>query len=159
MEIGSDYIGLVGEDGFEPSKRRRNRFTVCPHWPLGNSPIFNWSWWTDSNPRPADYKSAALPAELHQHQRGPFRFHGPSPADDRPQKGANQERFIIITICARIVNTFCKILLQILLPNCRRKIRHQRLRPPCRIIRICSMRDGCTLHIFASCGLLRSTLP
>jgi hypothetical protein len=26
-----------------------------------------WSWWTESNPRPADYKSAALPAELHQH--------------------------------------------------------------------------------------------
>ena len=49
-----------------------NRFTVCPLWPLGNSPIFTslstcaWSWWTDSNPRPADYKSAALPAELHQ---------------------------------------------------------------------------------------------
>ena len=33
-------FSLVGEDGFEPSKRRRNRFTVCPHWPLGNSPIF-----------------------------------------------------------------------------------------------------------------------
>ena len=44
-----------------------NRFTVCPLWPLGNSPIFIWSWWTDSNPRPADYKSAALPTELHQH--------------------------------------------------------------------------------------------
>ena len=29
--------------------------------------LFLWSWWTDSNPRPADYKSAALPAELHQH--------------------------------------------------------------------------------------------
>ena len=28
---------------------------------------FDWSWWTDSNPRPADYKSAALPTELHQH--------------------------------------------------------------------------------------------
>ena len=28
-----------------------------------------WSWWTDSNPRPADYKSAALPTELHQHNR------------------------------------------------------------------------------------------
>ena len=28
---------------------------------------FAWSWWTDSNPRPADYKSAALPTELHQH--------------------------------------------------------------------------------------------
>ena len=27
-----------------------------------------WSWWTDLNPRPADYKSAALPAELHQHK-------------------------------------------------------------------------------------------
>ena len=29
-----------------------------------------WSWWTDSNPRPADYKSAALPTELHQHDTG-----------------------------------------------------------------------------------------
>ena len=29
-----------------------------------------WSWWTDSNPRPADYKSAALPAELHQRITG-----------------------------------------------------------------------------------------
>ena len=26
----------------------------------------DWSWWTDLNPRPADYKSAALPTELHQ---------------------------------------------------------------------------------------------
>ena len=43
-----------------------SRFTVCPLWPLGKSPILNWSWWTDSNPRPADYKSAALPTELHQ---------------------------------------------------------------------------------------------
>ena len=30
----------------------------------------NWSWWTDSNPRPADYKSAALPTELHQRVGG-----------------------------------------------------------------------------------------
>ena len=42
-----------------------NRFTVCPLWPLGNPSI--WSWRTELNPRPADYKSAALPAELHQH--------------------------------------------------------------------------------------------
>ena len=28
--------------------------------------LINWSWWTDSNPWPADYKSAALPTELHQ---------------------------------------------------------------------------------------------
>ena len=27
-----------------------------------------WSRWTDSNPRPADYKSAALPTELHRHR-------------------------------------------------------------------------------------------
>ena len=67
----------MGEDGFGPSKLKSNRFTVCPLWPLGNSPItdfqedllpeaIKWSWWTDSNPRPADYKTAALPTELHQ---------------------------------------------------------------------------------------------
>ena len=47
-----------------------DRFTVCSLWPLGKPSIFNyqldWSWWTDLNPRPADYKSAALPTELHQ---------------------------------------------------------------------------------------------
>ncbi len=31
---------MVGEGGFEPPKRRRDRFTVCSLWPLGNSPIF-----------------------------------------------------------------------------------------------------------------------
>ncbi len=35
----SDPI-LVGEDGFEPSKLKSNRFTVCPLWPLGNSPRY-----------------------------------------------------------------------------------------------------------------------
>ena len=50
-----------------------SRFTVCPLWPLGNAPIWSmisaaeaaaehhWSWWTESNHQPADYKSAALP--------------------------------------------------------------------------------------------------
>ena len=57
---------------------KASRFTVCPLWPLGYSSVFSWaeegwSWWTDSNPRPADYKSAALPAELHQHSS--FRIH------------------------------------------------------------------------------------
>ena len=78
--VNDEGLYLVGEDGFGPSKLNSNRFTVCPLWPLGNSPIFFclftaipcgvriafWSWWTDSNPRPADYKSAALPTELHQ---------------------------------------------------------------------------------------------
>lgn len=48
-----------------------DRFTVCSLWPLGKPSIFNyqldWSWWTDLNPRPTDYKSATLPTELHQH--------------------------------------------------------------------------------------------
>lgn len=48
-----------------------DRFTVCSLWPLGKPSIFSyqldWSWWTDLNPRPADYKSAALPTELRQH--------------------------------------------------------------------------------------------
>ncbi len=51
------------------------RFTVCSLWPLGNPsdsfsssmrPRALWSWRWDSNPRPAAYKAAALPAELRQ---------------------------------------------------------------------------------------------
>ena len=30
---------LVGAGGFEPPKLKSSRFTVCPHWPLGNTPI------------------------------------------------------------------------------------------------------------------------
>ena len=80
MKIQGDVF-VVDEGGFGPPKLKSNRFTVCPLWPLGNSSIFSsafgaddrlsmkWSWWTDSNPRPADYKSAALPTELHQQTR------------------------------------------------------------------------------------------
>ena len=45
------------------------RFTVWSIWPLWNLPIYLillWSRWLDSNPQPADYKSAALPIELHR---------------------------------------------------------------------------------------------
>ena len=70
-------------------KKRRSKDTFTPAWwrrvdsnhrsetqqiyslpPLATRELLHmklWSWWTDSNPRPADYKSAALPAELHQH--------------------------------------------------------------------------------------------
>ena len=34
---------LVGAGGFEPPKLKSSRFTVCPHWPLGNTPIYNSS--------------------------------------------------------------------------------------------------------------------
>ena len=60
-----------GSGWIRTTEAKRNRFTVCPLWPLGNASGYfvykkKWSWWTDSNPRPADYKSAALPTELHQ---------------------------------------------------------------------------------------------
>lgn len=77
----------VGRRGFEPLKSKDSGFTVRPIWPLWNLPLlpefhlpfFNAhlnlknhylplkqkkSQRRDSNPRPADYKSAALPAEL-----------------------------------------------------------------------------------------------
>ncbi len=52
----------------------RKRSEECPCAGVPNGADFastTWSWWTDSNPRPADYKSAALPAELHQQIRFP----------------------------------------------------------------------------------------
>ena len=64
-QVETCRIFLVGRGGFEPPKVKTDRFTVCCHWPLGNLPI--WSWRLESNPQPADYKSAALPVELRQH--------------------------------------------------------------------------------------------
>ena len=58
---------LVGEGGFEPPKPKATDLQSAPFDRSGIPPNKFWSWWTDSNPRPADYKSAALPAELHQH--------------------------------------------------------------------------------------------
>ena len=48
-------------------RSRRQQIYSLPHLTALEFPHMKlWSWWTDSNPRPADYKSAALPAELHQ---------------------------------------------------------------------------------------------
>ena len=60
---------LVGESGFEPLKRCATDLQSAPFGHSGTLPysILWWSRWTDSNPRPADYKSAALPTELHRH--------------------------------------------------------------------------------------------
>ena len=58
---------LVEEGGFEPPKQTQQIYSLSP---LATRELLHmklWSWWTDLNPRPADYKSAALPAELHQH--------------------------------------------------------------------------------------------
>ena len=63
----SDYSVLVGRGGFEPPKSLTADLQSAPFGHSGTYPYKkNWSWWTDSNPRPADYKSAALPTELHQ---------------------------------------------------------------------------------------------
>ena len=74
-------FSLVGEGGFGPPKRNATDLQSAPFGHSGTRPyniflrqLFDqlliiewWSWWTDLNPRPADYKSAALPTELHQH--------------------------------------------------------------------------------------------
>ena len=77
-------LNMVGEDGFEPSKSSTTDLQSAPFGHSGTLPYLItatiiiicgetnvkekfWSWWTDLNPRPADYKSAALPTELHQH--------------------------------------------------------------------------------------------
>ena len=53
------FIKLVEGDGFEPSKAQ---LTDLQSAPFGHSGIPRyWSWWRESNPQPADYKSAALP--------------------------------------------------------------------------------------------------
>ena len=61
---------LVEEGGFEPPKSLTADLQSAPFGRSGTLPHIclkkAWSWWTDSNPRPADYKSAALPTELHQ---------------------------------------------------------------------------------------------
>jgi hypothetical protein len=48
-----------GESRIRTCEGVTSRFTVCPRWPLEYLP-FHVSRWRDSNPRPADYKSAAL---------------------------------------------------------------------------------------------------
>ena len=59
-------FNLVGESRFELLKRDATDLQSAPFGHSGTLPYKIWSWWTDSNPRPADYKSAALPTELHQ---------------------------------------------------------------------------------------------
>ena len=60
---------MVGEGGFEPPKSVTTDLQSAPFARSGTLPLLIFiyqSWWTDSNPRPADYKSAALPTELYQ---------------------------------------------------------------------------------------------
>ena len=63
------YINPIHANGgggrIRTSEGFADRFTVCSLWPLGNPTMgVYWSQRRDSNPRPTDYKSVALPAEL-----------------------------------------------------------------------------------------------
>ena len=63
----------VDGEGFEPSKPVATDLQSVPFDRSGTRPdlfvrvnCLQRSWRWDSNPQPADYKSAALPIELHQ---------------------------------------------------------------------------------------------
>ena len=59
---------MVEGGGFEPPKAEPTDLQSAPFGRSGTPPSWSWRW--DSNPQPADYKSAALPVELRQ-QKGP----------------------------------------------------------------------------------------
>ena len=66
----------VDGGGFEPPKSVTADLQSAPFGHSGTHPyeicfpyIKGWSWRWDLNPQPADYKSAALPIELHQHSQ------------------------------------------------------------------------------------------
>ena len=83
---------LVERAGFEPAKLSRQIYSLIPlaareplrkmagycadaSYTCQQNTLFKgrkWSWREESNPRPADYKSAALPTELHQHNLRPL---------------------------------------------------------------------------------------
>ena len=56
---------VVGRGGFGPPKSVTADLQSAPFGRSGTCPYF-WSWRLESNPQPADYKSAALPVELRQ---------------------------------------------------------------------------------------------
>ena len=58
---------MVEGGGFEPPKASPTDLQSVPFGHSGISPKVFWCWLEDSNSRPADYKSAALPTELSQH--------------------------------------------------------------------------------------------
>ena len=62
---------MVGSEGFEPPKRVQQIYSLPPltTWVTALKYLeksISKSWLEGSNPRPADYKSAALPTELSQ---------------------------------------------------------------------------------------------
>ncbi len=63
---------MVEERGFEPLKAKPADLQSAPFDHSGTPP--QWSRRSDLNGRPADYKSAALPTELHRHKNLPYHY-------------------------------------------------------------------------------------
>ena len=57
-------LRLVVGGGFEPPKASPTDLQSVPFGRSGTPPQHHWSQRRDSNPRPTDYKSVALPTEL-----------------------------------------------------------------------------------------------
>ena len=95
----------MGEGGFEPPKPKQQIYSLPHLTALELSHIRfslrlekNWSWWTDSNPRPADYKSAALPAELHQHLTSEPYYNRGFP-ECQQESSPTERNFIALKLC------------------------------------------------------------
>src|SRR5450631_1780948 len=75
LPASDEYV--VEGGGFEPPKSTTTDLQSVPFGRSGIPPgrtcflLLVWSWRWDSNPQPADYKSAALPVELRQHSCQP----------------------------------------------------------------------------------------
>ena len=57
---------MAGAVGIEPTLEVLETSVL----PLNYAPTIKWCWREDLNPQPTDYKSVALPVELHQHDIG-----------------------------------------------------------------------------------------
>ncbi len=71
-ELHGPGVDMVEERGFEPLKAEPADLQSAPFDHSGTPP--QWSRRSDLNGRPADYKSAALPTELHRHKNLPYHY-------------------------------------------------------------------------------------
>ena len=78
---GSKFTSLYCGSIFDPPSKRKipANLTACG--------VF-WSWQCDSNTRPADYESAALPTELYQHFLFSYRGLIAAPSVPPPERHA-----------------------------------------------------------------------
>ena len=61
---------MVEGDGFEPPNPEGADLQSAAFSHFATPPLFEWCRQEDLNPQPTDYKSVALPIELHRHFNG-----------------------------------------------------------------------------------------